>query len=487
MSKRYRFEYLSALEIGELVNKSLVKPTEVVTYFLKRIKELNPKLNAFVYVKPEEALAEAKKLEERLSRGEKLGPFAGVPFCLKDFLPSKKGWSASHGGVRSIFSIDEYDSEFCKAMERAGGIAIGKTNAPAFGFRGTCDNKLYGATRNPFDPTRNSGGSSGGTASAVAGGLVPIGEGGDAGGSIRIPASWCNLFGFKASAGLIPNVCRPDAWAASHPFCTGGGLTKTVEDAANLLNYMVAYDPHDPWSVDLPKVDYVSELKKPMRKLRIAYTPDFGIFPVEKEMLERTKDAAMRLKELGHDVQEIGFPFHEDLQKVVNSWLLSISFDTAIELKLWKSEGKDLLKDHKDELSESFIHWNKQIYESNEQDLYEFNKIRTSVLDAFLAVFEEFDLVLSPVTACLPVKNADDTLGPEEINGIKVDRNIGFAETLLVNFIGYPAASVPCGFSSEGLPIGLHVIGKKWHDKEVLRLSKQMQDRWPWRNAYPER
>ena len=91
------------------------------------------------------------------------------------------------------------------------------------------------------------------------------------------------------------------------------------------------------------------------------------------------------------------------------------------------------------------------------------------------------------MTACLPVKNADDTLGPEEINGIKVDRNIGFAETLLVNFIGYPAASVPCGFSSEGLPIGLHVIGKKWHDKEVLRLSKQMQDRWPWRNAYPER
>ncbi len=163
-----QLEYLSAAEIGREVNAGHISPTEVVRYFEQRIADGNGDLNAFVYTKFEEAEAAARQLEERLARGEDVGPFAGVPFALKDFLPSKKGWTHSHGGVKALIREDPVDSEFTKAMEAAGGIAIGKTNAPAFGFRGTTDNHLYGPTCNPFDHRYNAGGSSGGSAAAVA-------------------------------------------------------------------------------------------------------------------------------------------------------------------------------------------------------------------------------------------------------------------------------------------------------------------------------
>ena len=177
---------MSAIEIGKAVNNKQISPTEVLQYFEKRIEEENPKLNAIVYTKFDEAYERAKELEKELDKGEhKYLPLAGVPFALKDFLPSKKGWTNTHGGVKSLQAVDSESSEFCKAMESLGGIAVGKTNAPSFGFSGLTDNKMYGATRNPFNTKYNSGGSSGGSASAVGGKLLPVAEGGDGGGSIR--------------------------------------------------------------------------------------------------------------------------------------------------------------------------------------------------------------------------------------------------------------------------------------------------------------
>ena len=217
-------------ELGDMVNNKEISPVEVIDYFQKRINQRDPSLNAFTYTKFDEALEEAKSLESRIMKGEYCGPFAGVPIGLKDFLPSKKGWTNSHGGVKSLIQVDNCDSEFYKAAKKLGAIAVGKTNAPAFGFSGACYNKMYGATSNPFDITRTSGGSSGGSAAAVADGLLLFAEGGDAGGSIRIPAGWCNLFGFKASVGSIPSYCRPDGWAATHPYCCNGALTKCVRD-----------------------------------------------------------------------------------------------------------------------------------------------------------------------------------------------------------------------------------------------------------------
>ncbi len=477
---------LSACELGRLVRAGEVSPTEVIRCFQKRIEAGDPRLNAFVYTKFEYAEAEAKKLEARLARGEDPGPFAGVPFALKDFLPSKKGWTNSHGGVRALICEDTEDSVFCRAMEAAGGIAVGKTNAPAYGFRGTCDNLLYGPTRNPFDTRFNSGGSSGGSAAAVAGGLVAIAEGSDGGGSLRIPAAWCSLVGFKASLGTIPSVCRPDAWSATHPWCFNGGLTKTVEDTAVLLGGMAAYDPRDPFSLDRGGVDYTEEMKKPLKGFRIGFTPDFGIFPVDAEVAEIAERAALRFREAGAAVERAEFRFQRSAYELAELWCRCICADTAIALELDRRRGFDLVRDHRGDLPEEFIRWNEETAKCGLMDYYEAHRARTEILDEELRAFEQFDLILSPTTICLPVPNAQDrnTLGPREMNGVPVEPIIGFCETFFANFTGAPAASVPAGLSKSGLPVGLQIIGRRHRDGDVLAAAAALEELQPWRGLY---
>ena len=479
-------ERLSAAELGRAINGGQLSPTEALRYLIDRIEKRNPDLNAFVYIRPDYALDEAARWERRLAAGEKAGPFAGVPFAMKDFLPSKTGWPCSHGGVKALQRNDPFDSEFCKAMERAGGIALGKTNAPAFGFRGTCDNLLYGPTANPFDTTRNAGGSSGGSAAAVADGLIPIAEGSDGGGSIRIPAAWCGLFGYKASVGVIPSVARPDAWAATHPYCFNGGLTKTVEDAPILLNYMARYDPRDPLSVPQKKTDYTLEMRRPVKGWRVAYTPDFDVFPVEPEVARIVERAARRFEEAGAVVEPVRFHLSRGAFELSEAWCRSICVDTAIELERDRRNGFDLIRDHREDLPAEFIAWNETVARSGLTDYDEIHLIRTELLDAMEDVFAEYDLLLSPVTACLPVKNAADrnTLGPRSIGGVPVEPLLGWCETFLVNFTGHPAASVPAGLSADGLPVGMQLIGKKYRDADVLAAAKTFEEIQPWRGNY---
>ena len=487
MAKNARgLEALSAAELGRAVLNGELSPTEVIRFFEARIETRNPSINAFVYTRFEEAEAAARVLERRLAAGEAVGPFAGVPFGLKDFLPSKQGWPNSHGGVRALIREDPESSEFCKAMEAAGGIAIGKTNAPAFGFRGVCDNALYGPTSTPFALGYNSGGSSGGSAAAVADGLVPISEGGDGGGSIRVPAAWCSLFGFKASVGTVPSVCRPDAWTATHPYCCNGALVRTVEDAAILLNYMARHDPRDPLSLPRTEPDYTRHLDRSLKGWKIGYTPDFSLFPVEPEVAEAVQRAALRFAEAGAELVPVSFSFRHSADELAECWCRAISVDTAVELELWKREGLDLIKDHRAELPEAFIHYNELAARGGILDYYAFNCIRTEIFDALQGALADCDLLLSPTACCLPVPNAADrnTLGPAEINGQPVDRLIGFAQTCLANFTGHPAASVPVGLSRSGLPIGMQLIGRRFRDGDLLAAAAAFERIQPWRGLY---
>ncbi|MBO7681467.1 MAG: amidase, partial [Clostridia bacterium] len=315
------------------------------------------------------------------------------------------------------------------------------------------------------------------SAAAVADGLVPIAEGGDAGGSIRIPAAWCNLVGFKASVGTVPSVVRPDAWSATHPYCCNGGLTKTVEDAAILLNFMARFDPRDPLSRDLGPKDFTELMGRSVKGWRVAWTPDFGIFPVDPEVAKRTEQTALLLKEAGAIVEPVEFRLPRTAGEYGEIWCRSISVDTAIELELDRRNGFDLIKEHRDELPEEFIYWNEQAARGGILDYYEFNRARTELLDAQQDVFDRYDILLSPTSTCLPVRNADDrnTKGPTEVNGTPVDPLIGFAETFLFNFTGNPAASVPAGFSQSGLPVGLQVIGKRFRDEDVLTVARTLE------------
>lgn len=355
-------KYLSATEIGRLVNNREIRPVEVVSYFKDRIDKYAKDLNCFTYLNFDYAYKKAYELEERLDKGEKLGVFAGVPFALKDFLSSKKGWPCTHGGVECLKDIDEYNSVFCRAMEKADGIAIGKTNAPSFGFRGTTDNIMFGATKNPFDIKRNSGGSSGGSAAAVAAGLVPIAEGGDAGGSIRIPASWCNLVGFKATNYYIPNVCFPDAYSATHPFCTCGGETKSVQDSINLFNLMRDYVKEDPQS---------REFKNTHKKdLKVGITYDFSLYNTDEKIKEALKKRKMDIEDnLGIIIDEINFSFKHSLKEMAETWCKMISIDTTVELDELKRNGFDI-GENREYFPKEFLYYADEVRKMNYKDYY---------------------------------------------------------------------------------------------------------------------
>lgn len=477
-------EKLSALEIGNLVNKRKISPVEVINYFIKRIEERDPSLNSFTYTKFDDALNEAKLLEKKIMSGEYGGMFAGVPIGLKDFLDSKVGWTNSHGGVEALIREDTMDSEFYRAAKMMGAIAVGKTNAPAFGFSGACQNKLYGATRNPFDISRTSGGSSGGSAAAVADGLLTLAEGGDAGGSIRIPANWCNLFGLKPSLGSVPNVCRPDAWSATHPYCFNGALTKTVADSAAILTVMSHRDRRDPMNVPInSRKKFMNLMKKPVKGKKVGFTYDFNLYPeVDPEIEDIVGSAVEQLQDAGVIVEEVNFNWQHSLEEMMKCWAISISVDTALDLAQWKSEGLDLVKDYGDQLPEEFIYYNERAAKMNIFDFRKFNEIRTDILDNFESVLVDYDYIISPVTVCKPMKIEDEGRCIE-VNGVKQDPSINFisfGQTPLVNFIGYPAASVPAGMTSEGLPVGMHVIGRQYHDEEILQLSRTWEEMNPW-------
>lgn len=492
-----QLEHLSALELGDLVNKKVISPTESIKYFKNRI-ERRDTINAFTYTKFEEAEKEAEILESRIMNGENVGPLAGVPIALKDFLPSKKGWTHSHGGVKCIADkVDPESSEFTKACEHLGAIAVGKTNAPAFGFRGVTDNFMYGPTSTPFAESYNSGGSSGGSCAAVSRGLVPAAEGGDAGGSIRVPAAWCGCFGFKPSAGIVPSVCRPDAWAATHPYCCGGPVTKSVDDAAVILEHMIRYDARDPISVMIPAAlrgfrRYRKQSsEKPLAGLRVAVTYSFDLFPAPKKCIAREIDRIAELLKLGGaDVDLAFFHFNYSLPEIEEAWLRGICIDTALDMQLEK--GFSLL-DHKEQLPEAYVKWNEIALNSSMLDYRKFHEIRTDILDAHNEIFNKYDIILAPVTGCMPVLNSvksEDGLvqGPTNINGHEVDPLIGFAYTYLENMIGTPAASIPANLATVDndvqLPVGVQIIAPRYSDAKIFRVSYYLEQANPWAQNY---
>jgi len=468
-----QLEKLSALELGRLVRNRSIRPTEVIQYFEHRINQLNPLLNAFVYLNFEDAYDEAKQLEQIIAAGKEVGPLAGVPIALKDFLPTKRGWPATHGGVEHFQTTDDADSEFYKACMNLDAIAIGKTNAPSFGFRATTDNKMFGPTRNPYNLSYNSGGSSGGSAAAVGSRLVPLAEGGDAGGSIRVPAAWCGVFGMKPSAGLVPSVCRPDAWTATHPYCCGGPITRSVDDAIVVLNEMARYDPRDP--ISAPIAEKLEErIPDSISQLQVKYTYDFGgIFPEpEAPIITALQEVQAYLDSiLVQRTEPAEFQFNFSKESMEYAWLQGISIDSSIDLRLMPNEQRECI--YRD-TSEEFRRWDNIAFGSNMLDYRKFHEVRTDILDSHLKVFDDCDIIIAPVTGCMPVKNSDDfnTKGPSSINEVSVDPLIGFAYTYLENMTGFPAASVPICLSSDGLPIGIQVIAPRYLDHNVLGISK---------------
>ncbi|MCP1673645.1 aspartyl-tRNA(Asn)/glutamyl-tRNA(Gln) amidotransferase subunit A [Natronocella acetinitrilica] len=454
----------SALELAGWVRRGELSATEVVTAHLERIDTLNPRINAFCTVTHESALAAAHDLDQRLAAGEHAGLLAGVPIGLKDLTPTR-GIRTTRGSRLFANHVPEADAEIVRRLRQQGAIVVGKTNTPEFGHKGVTDNQLFGPTRNPWRPDLVAGGSSGGSSAAVVAGMVPLAEGSDGAGSIRIPAALCGCVGMKPSFGRVPDVATP--FSSHSPFFHNGALSRSVADCCLMLKVMAGFFAGHPFSVpdDGLVWDIVEESEPP---LRIAYSPDLGYFPIESEVASRCTDALAHLEKAGCRIEEVSVPLDASVEdSFMTFWRLKSVAQyghlSSDELALLEPRVRQLIAEGR---------------ELGANDLARANRERERVWQVFRSVFDAYDLLLTPTTAvaAFPLDGAPPTL----INRQPVNPLIGWFLTYPVNLTGHPAASVPCGMTDGGLPVGLQIIGPRLADRSVLTLAAMVERLLPW-------
>lgn len=478
--------YSSAGRLLDAMHTGQLAPTELLDATLERIDERNGDLNAVVFLDAEGARRRAVASTERIAAGEPIGALEGLPMLLKDLFDFKPGWPATFGGVPALADRrPDLHCVFAERTERAGAVLVGKTNSPVMGMRGTCDNPLFGPARNPFDLTKNTGGSSGGSAAAVADGLVSIAEGTDAGGSIRIPAAWCGVYGIKPSFGRVPVRLRPNAFAGTYPFVAEGPITRTVSDAALALAVLSGYDSADPYSIaDAP--DPRLGLSGDLAGARIAYSPDFGVYPVDRRVAEVVERAVMRFAEAGATVEEVSIDLAYDHLELADLWCRMIAPLNIGTLEGLRAEGIDLLGEHRLTIPPEYVRRIEEGYHLTVHDLARDQIMRTAVNDAIGSVLDRYDFLVTPTLSAVQVDNADDgdTVGPAEVDGQRVERLIGWCMTYFVNFTGHPAASIPAGLIDGRLPVGMQIIGGRHDDVGVIRASHAFEQIQPWVDHY---
>ena len=477
--------YTSAAEIAERVRRRSLSPVEVVDACIARIERRNPSLNAFVFQGFDDARREAKAAEAAVMSGAATGPLHGVPSAIKDLFDFKPGWPFTFGGVRAMKGcVAQWHCIFAERVEKAGAILLGKTNSPTMGLRGTCDNYLFGPSRNPFDVRKNTGGSSGGSAAVVADGLVPFAEGTDAGGSIRIPAAWCNVVGLKPSFGRVPVVMRPNAFAGDTPFVFEGPISRTVEDAALALNALAGYDPRDPFAIETNE-DFLAATRRSIKGWKVAYSPDLDVFPVEPAIRKIVDEAVRCFADAGAAVEEVRLGLKRGQRELSNSWTRLMMPLNIGALEGMKAFGIDLMGRHRGDFPPDYLQQIDAGRSLSAMDLAGDQGIRSEVYDAIQGVLATHEILVSPTLAAMPVDNAanGDTKGPTNVDGVEVDPLIGWCLTYLTNFSGHPSASVPAGLSG-GLPVGMQLIGRRYADADVLAAAAAVERRRPWAHAY---
>lgn len=479
--------WLSATEHASLVRDRRVSPGELVDAHLERIAWLNPGLNAYVLLLEDQARQGAAEAEAAVMRGDDLPPLHGVPLAVKD-TEGLAGTPTTAGSAPLAGQVADVDGPVVGRLRQAGAIALGKTNTPEFGHNAITDNRLFGPTASPLNPTMNASGSSGGSAAAVAAGMAAIGHGSDGGGSIRIPASTCGLFGVKASWGRVPNGMRPDAFVHT-PMVGTGPLTRTVEDAALVLDVIAGAHHADPYSFDLASVDHRTACSQPVDGLRVAYCASMGGFAVREDVAAVIADAARLTETLVAGVDAVDLDLRRTSQEITDAWMTGGAVMNAGIDRAWAAQGIRLLDDHQYELTDYFADSVELGRTIGALRYTEIGLLRTTVFEAVEATLSAYDLIIGPTLGVPGVPNATDgtlTSGPTSIEGVDVGPVIGWVLTHPFNFTGHPAASVPVGRSRDGVPIGLQVVGRRFRDDQVIAFSAAIERARPWAHWYQE-
>lgn len=473
---------MSATELAERIRSGECSPVAVVEDHIERIADDDS--NAFSTVDRGGARQRAREAEEAIEVGEPWGSLHGVPVAIKD-LYDVEGLATTQDSPLFVRDVAESDSPVVARLKEAGAIIVGKTNVPQFGRSGATYNDLVGATATPFDSDRTAGGSSGGSAAAVADFLVPIAQGSDAGGSIRIPGAFCGVYGLKPSYGRIPMVKRPDGFSHFTPMCDVGPLTRTVADAALFLDATAGPDPGDPTCLPPPGRSYRDAVGEPIDDLRIVYSPDLGTFPVSEAVRPVVDNAISDLNEATNATidrinVDLGASHAEILETMYGTW--SLAGHAVTNERLAEERGLDLYADRREYLSEYDVETIEGGRDLSAVEFVRANECRTAVFDGLQSVFKEYDALLSATVSVPPFDKWDD--GPGEIDGEDCHRN-GWHLTLPYSFTGHPAASAPAGTTDEGLPVGLQIAGPQFADDRVLAVSAAFERARPWVGELP--
>ena len=475
--------YTSALELADRIRDGDLSPTEAVGASLARIDDRNDDVNAFVTVAADHARERAREAERALDRGDDVGPLHGVPIALKDLTGFREGLRHTFGCRAFSDNVATHTAEFVRRLEDAGAIVVGKTNTPEFGHQPVTDNLLVGPTSTPFDLSCNSGGSSGGSAAAVADGMVAIGQGSDAAGSVRIPAACCGVYGLKPSFGRIPKPARPNPFQYHSPFIDKGVLTRSVADAAVALEAMAGPHPRDPFSLPAADADYREALERPIDEWSIAYSPDLGAFSVSEIVRENVEDALSAFEREGATVEPINVDLGHTLNELAEKTRFGLmqAFSAKIADSIERRNGIDFLGDAADDVPASFRNRIEAGRRFSPVDIGRMNEVRTALFDGIQDVFEKHDLLVTPTLSVPPLRN--DSLDDVRVDGDPVDPRAGWLLTWPFNMTGHPAASIPAAFVDDG-PIGLQLIGPRFGDETVLAASAAFERRRPWDDAY---
>ena len=472
--------FTPATVLAERIRRGDCTPTEVVDAHLDRIAAENDRLTAFVTVRREAAREEAREAERVLAAGEPVGPLHGVPIAVKDLFTYHAGTRHTYGSALFDDYVPERSAPVVERLEAAGAIVIGKTNTPEFGNRPTTDNDLVGTTVTPFDTDRTAGGTSGGSAAAVAGGLAPLAQGSDAGGSVRIPAACCGVVGVKPSFGRVPKGNRPNAFDGHTPFVQHGPLARSVADAALMLEVMAGPHPEDPFTHPDEGVDYRGAPDRSIDGLEVAYSPDLGLFPVEPPVRETVADACDALRAAGATVTRVDPDYGRSREAIADAWRTYFqALIAGVAGQVEEVHGIDVLSHEVDPLFARIVEAGR---EHSVTDLQRADIVRTDVYDTIQGVFADHDLLVTPTLGVVPFETSER--GPTEIDGEPADPYLDWILSWVFNMTDHPAVSVPAGFV-DGLPVGLQAVGPRFGDERVLAAAAAVERHRPWRDRYP--
>jgi amidase len=463
--------FTPATELIRLYRTRKVSPLEVLREVFTQIDRVNPSVNAVVTVAREAALSAARAATRTLTRRTELPPLFGVPVSIKD-LTITKGIRTTYGSKIYEDHVPNEDALVVQRLKAAGAIIFGKTNTPEFGAGANTFNTVFGATRNPWNPALTCGGSSGGAAVALATGMGPMAHGSDLGGSLRIPAAFCGVVGFRTTPGLVPVYPRELGW---DQLSVHGPMARTVADTALMLTVMAGADDRSPISYDVGIREFIGAVRRrSIEGWRVAWTPDLGeLIPVDAEVAAVAHRAIGIFRSLGARVQSACPDFTETNDIVLATRGLTMAALHGDKLAQWR-----------DHMQPGLV-WNIEQglgLTSREVGLGEM--LRTSLWHRVRTFFERYDLLILPTVAVKPFPVEQPY--PTEINGKPLANYIQWVFlTYAISLTGLPAISVPCGFTRDGLPVGLQIVGRRRQDAAVLRAAAAFERAAPWADRFP--